>query len=465
MSENYENVATQNSNSPEVELDLNDLMEEKVNPELGMTTGQKIKTLLARPLWSAIIKWVFILFGIVGAVLYLIANNDSRETGESIAKLCSGFKNLVSSIFGAIPISVFEILLCAIGVGILAYLIYIVVRCIQIKGLFHKLGLWVQFLYSVLAVACVLVLLFSMCYGVYGYRQKLSKISDNAYSSADVTNQEFTETMLYLIDNLNNTLSEGRDDQIWFTMSGFSQPLKKGDSLQHITSEVNKAFNNAAKKMEELKGPAIKSKELLFTPLYTSNRTASVYSPITGEVCINPEYPDVFLPMQIAKTIAMQRGFTDSDTAEFIAFIVCTQYSDNLYLNYSGYFNAYVSLSSELYRTNGKDLHLYLANSLHHDIKKEFVNVVKKLDTLYEVSSDLNFIPAEDKLSSKDYNDAAKLLLENYRSAIDQGTVSVDNTEYVDYGDYCNYLTNFYKLDADFQDAVDEVYEEYHPED
>ena len=68
--------------------------------------------------------------------------------------------------------------------------------------------------------------------------------------------------------------------------------------------------------------------------------------------------------MQIAKTMAVQRGYTDDGDASFIAFLVCTKYSDDYYINYSGYFNAYVELSSVFYNENGKNLHLYMANAL-----------------------------------------------------------------------------------------------------
>lgn len=460
MSENYENVATQTMDSPEVELDLNELIEDTVNPELGMTTGQKLKVLFMRPMWSAIVKWVFMVLGIVGLVFWLIANNVSRETGESMSKTCGGIKNMFSNIFGAIPVSMLEIVVCAAAVGIFAYLIFIIVRCIQIKGTFHKAGLWVQFLYTVIAVACVFVLLFSMCYGVYGYRQRLSKLTKNAYSAADVTNMEFAEAMLYLIDKTNNSFAEGKEkNHIFFTASGETKFQVKGDALENMTKEINKAYKKAAKDIKELEGPELNSKALLFTGLYTSKHVASIYSPITGEVCINTEYSDVLIPMQIAKSFAMQRGFTDSDTAEFLAFLVCTQYSDNKYINYSGYFNAYMSLSSKLYQANGKDLHLYLATALNDEVKKEYVNVVKDLDELYGVSSDLEFKGSANTLTDNNYNLAAKLVLVNLRDTVADGNTRIDKTEYVNYGDYCNYLTNFYKLDDDFQDEVDEAYE------
>ena len=52
-------------------------------------------------------------------------------------------------------------------------------------------------------------------------------------------------------------------------------------------------------------------------------------------------------------------------------------------------------------------------------------------------------------------------MLVDFRDLVDEGTIKVDDSETVDYGDYCNYLTNFYKVNGDFQDAVDETYEEY----
>lgn len=463
MSENYENIATEIIDSPEVELDLNDLAEEAVNPELGMTTGQKVKVLLMKPMWSAITKWVFIVLGIAALVIYLIANNVSRDMGESMSKAFGGIKNGITSMFSAIPIPMFEILICAAAVGIIAYLVYIIVRTVQIKGAFHKGGLWVQFGYTLIAVACVFVLLFTMCYGVYGYRQRISKLTDNTYSAANVTTMEFSETMLYLADNINNVLYEG-SSRIFFRKNSLSQYQEKGSAVAAITEKVCEAFDAAAEDIPELKGPKVKTKELLFSSLYSTQQIASIYSPITGEVCINSEYPEIFVPMQVAKTVAMQRGFTDSDTAEFIAFLVCTKYSDDYYLNYSGYFNAYLELSSELYRSNGKDLHLYLANTLHHNAKKEYVQIVKELDELYSVSSDIDFKSSSESLSGAEYCDVAKLLLVNFRDRVDEGAIKVDDTETVDYGDYCNYLTNYYKIDGDFQDAVDEAYELYHPE-
>ncbi|MBQ8605245.1 MAG: DUF3810 family protein [Clostridia bacterium] len=480
MSENYENTNNA-STAPEVEeatagevaaadtetetlLELDELSEQKnkkENPEENMSTGRKVRALLMRPIASSIIKWLFIPFGIAALVIYLIATS-SRSMGETFAKSLGMVSNGIAMVFSFIPIPVFEILICALALGLLAYIIYLIVRTIQIKGLFHKLGMWVQFLYTLISLTCVFAILITLSYGIFTYRQPLSKSTD--YTNAKVTNKNFSETMLYLIDNVNNSLAEGvANKTIFRTVSGFTRYNTSGRSTQAITAKISQAFDNASKDIPTLKGSKLKSKELLFSPLYSKYQIASVYSPITGEICVNGDYPEVIMPMQIAKTMAKQRGYVDDDDAAFIAYIVCTKYSDDDYIEYAGYFNAYLELSSKFYNENGKTLHLYMSNALIDMAKKEYVQVVKKLDTLYGYSSELQYKPANDELPASQYCDVAKLMLVDFRERVNNGSIKIDSTEVKSYGKFCNYLVNDYLLDTYFQDDVRDVYKEYHP--
>ena len=439
--------------SSEVELDLEDFGAEQADPEVDMTIGEKLKVLLMKPLVTSIIKWVFIALGIVGVILYFAAN-------EGLAKAFSGISGGIASFFNLFPISMFEILICAAALGIIAYLVFIIVRTVQVKGKFHKGGLWVQFGYSLLAVAGAFTLLFSMCYGVFTYRDPLSKSTE--YTNAKATNLDFSKTMLYLIDGINNSLYDGMDN-IFFTKAGSSKYASSGRSTEVISQKISEAFDNAAQDIPTLKGKSLTAKELLFSDLYSKFRISSIYSPFTGELCINSDYPEVVVPMQIAKTMAVQRGYTDDGDASFIAFLVCTKYSDDYYINYSGYFNAYVELSSVFYNENGKNLHLYMANALKESAKREYVQLVKNLDTLYGLSSDIEYVAAGEKLQASYYCDVAKLMLVNFEDNVDNGSIVIDNSEPKSYGRFCNYLVNYYLLDDDFDMEVDEVYAEYHP--
>lgn len=439
--------------SSEVELDLEDLGAEQADPEVDMTMGEKLKVLLMKPLWSSIVKWVFVGLGIVGLVLYLVAS-------ESLAKAFSGVSGAIASFFSLFPISMFEILICAAVLGIIAYLVFIIVRTVQVKGAFHKGGLWVQFGYSLLAVAGAFAILMSMCYGVFTYREPLSKSTD--YTNAKVTNLNFSKTMLYLIDGINNSLYEGMDN-IYFNKAGSSKYASSGRSTEAISKKISEAFDNAAQDIPTLKGKALNAKELIFSDVYSKFRISSIYSPFTGELCINTDYPEVVIPMQIAKTMAVQRGYTDDGDASFIAFLVCTKYSDDYYIRYSGYFNAYVEFSSVFYNENGKNLHLYMANALKESAKREYVQLVKKLDTLYGLSSDLEYVAASEKLQASDYCNVAKLMLVNFEDNVDAGSIAIDESEPKSYGRFCNYLVNYYLLDDDFRSSVEDVYAEYHP--
>ncbi len=439
--------------SQEVELELDDLNDQKVNSEIDMTMGEKLKVLLMKPLVTSIIKWVFVVLGIVGLILYLVAN-------ESLAKAFSGVSGAIASFFNLFPISMMEILICAAILGILAYLVFIIVRTVQVKGKFHKGGLWVQFGYTLLAVAGAFSIMFSMCYGVFTYRDPLSSSTD--YSNAKVTNYDFSKTMLYLIDGINNTLYYG-SDYIFFNKYGSSKYASSGRSTEVISQKISEAFDNAAQDIPTLKGKALSAKELLFSDIYSKFRISSIYSPFTGELCVNTDYPEVIIPMQIAKMMAVQRGYTDDGDASFIAFLICTKYSDDYYINYSGYFNAYLELSSVFYNENGKNLHLYMANALKESAKREYVQLVKELDTLYGLSSDIEYIAASEKLPSADYCDVAKLMLVNFEDNVEAGDIEMDTTEPKSYGRFCNYLVNYYLLDYDFEESVEDVYAEYHP--
>lgn len=444
-------------------LELETLSEEKekFNPEKNMTVPQKLRVLLMKPLSTSVIKWSFIPLGIIALVLYLIGTS-SREMGESFAKTFGFISAFIASIFSFIPISVIEILMCAVALAIFAYLVFIIVKTFIVKGLFHKLGLWVQFLYTLISISCVFALLISLCYGIYTYREPLSKSTD--YSNGKVTNQELSETMLYLIDNINNTLFEGIDNKtIFFTASGFSRYASSGRSTTKIAKEISEAFENASTDIETLKGADLTAKELLFSPLYSKYQISSIYSPITGELCINTDYPEVLIPMQIAKTMAMQRGYTEDSDASYIAYIVCTEYSDDVYIRYSGYFNAYLELSSKLYNESGKNLHLHFANTLRDKAKKEYVQLVKKLDTLYGTPSEIQYTASETELPPEQYCDVAKLMIYDIRKQINSGNLAIDNSEPKNYGKYCNFLVNHYKLDSDFQYEINETYDEYHP--
>ena len=122
-----------------------------------------------------------------------------------------------------------------------------------------------------------------------------------------------------------------------------------------------------------------------------------------------------------------------------------------------------MEFSYKFYNENGKNLHIYLANSLKESAKREYVSLVKKLDTLYGLSSDIEYVAANEKLPSNDYCDVAKLMLVNFENKVEEGAIALDNSEPKSYGIFCNYLTNFYLLDSEFEAECQEVYAEYHP--
>ncbi len=454
-------IETENVSSG-VEISMDDI--DIQTPE-QLTTGQKMKYLFMYPLVTSIIKWSFAVLGLVGLILFIVASVSQDASAALTKGLQRPVTDFFTKIYNAIPISMMEIFIFAAILGILAYLVFIIVRTCQVKGGFRKGGLWMQFFYTLVAVASVFCLLFSMCCGVALNNKPFSSIS--TYSDTEVTQLEFNESLIYLVDKINNVLARDIDEtkSIFFTKDGASKYAQSGRSTDVIAEKLSEAFDNAAEEIPELKGSAVVPKELLLVDLYSLMQIGSIYSPFTGEVNVNTYYTEVAIPVQIAKSMAKQRGFTNDDDASFIAFLVCTQYTDDPYINYAGYFDAYINVGTAVYNQDGgKDLHLYIANALKESAKREVVNYVKNLDSLYGITSDLNFDSSGEKTSTDSYYDLAKLLLVDLRNKVDTGSVTLDDVEPVSYGRYCNYIVNFYNSDTQFQNDVETTYYEYHPD-
>ena len=94
-----------------------------------------------------------------------------------------------------------------------------------------------------------------------------------------------------------------------------------------------------------------------------------IYSFFTGEANLNVNFPDYTLPYTAAHEMAHQRGIAREDEANFMAFLVCTA-SDDPYIRYSGYLNAYEYVASALYRAS-PDLYYKAAGRLSDSVKGE----------------------------------------------------------------------------------------------
>ncbi len=430
-----------------------------------LTKGEKAKFMLLTPLTTTIIKFVIIGLGLIGSVLGLVG---LLVGSDSMMGIYNGFVTVTSAISGIIPLSMMEILAIVVLLGFLGYLTFIIVRTIQLRKASGMVRgkLWIQFGYSTVALVLFITMLFSCGYGMAGSRKAFEKAAkvDGAplYTQTKVTEQELSETLLYLIDKLNNVVitdqESGESATIHYLEKTASSKYNvKGNTTTMIAKQVAKAFDNAEEKIKVLAGPELTAKELLAGPLYNAMNIGSMYSPATGEILVNPYYPNVAMPMLIAKAMAKQRGYHNDAQANMIAYIVCTQYCDIPYIQYSAYFDAYLSVGSKLAKRNA-DTYVTLASSLKECVKKEVIYYTKKLDQLYGNTNSLSFTDAGTNVTSNDnYRIYPKLMVTYYRNYL----LQFAGTDQLNCGYYVNCLVDLYRQDQLFKADVDALAAQY----
>ncbi len=465
----------------ELEFDAADL--DLIKP--AYTTKEKMKLLLMNNTVFSIIKWCFAGLGLVGLVLYILAMVDSGISEALSGTLAAAVSNGLASVSTMLTFSLLEVLAAVVIVGILGYAGFLVYKTIKEKEGIKIAGLWVQFAYVLLAIFGTGFLIYTMAYGVTTNRTRLYNVEDFQYKPNLFYEQSLHGGTIYYVDKVNAAAVDGIKNQtIFYTETGHSRYASTGSSLNDISKAVNACYKLAAEDYPFLKGEVVDAKPLLLSPMYTAMGIGSMYSPLTGEVLVNTDYPELALPIQIARAIAKQRGITDENDAKFIAFLVCSKYADQLshmttpynfdYIKYSAYMDAYMEVGSISYEVN-KNIHLYCAAALKETAKKDFIAYVDQIDALYGNINTLEFTAADSKTSTAAYQDLPKLLYADFNNRVDsnklalkfvagegkEGAVPLNSTKY----QYVRYLISYFQnAEDEFAAEVADIYETYNPE-
>ncbi len=419
----------------ELEFDVTDL--ESIKPVYSKKEKRRLIFMSSKV--SSIIKWCLAGLGIVGLVMFILAMvspDVSEALSSTVSKAVVGALATVSNL---LPISLFEILVVVVLVGILAYVGFLVYKTIKEKEGIKIVGIWMQLVYSLLAVAGVGFLLFSICYGVTIYRPYLYQDHfKQAYAPLQFTEQTMGSSLIYYSDKINEVSVNGMLN-IYYAADGSSQYATEGASFEEIGEAINACFDLAAADFPVLSGSDVVVKEMIASPLYSMMGIGSMYCPFTGEILINTDYPELIAPMQIARTIAKQRGIADDGDASFVAYLVCTKYADQLakagseynldYIKYAGYMDAYMEIGSVAYQVQA-DIHLYCTAALKENAKRDMVAYVKALDALYGNTADLEFVAAQQMTATNDYLELPKMLYMDFNKKVESGQIQLSyNTQ------------------------------------
>ncbi len=241
-------------------------------------------------------------------------------------------RRLLATLTVWFPFSAAELLLLLIPL----ILVVTIVRAVRIYSENGKTVL--SFLGRILAVVCVVGILFVWCFapGYYGATldRKLGLSRDR------VSAEELYQTALILTDQI-NPLAE---DLLVSSNGSSVMPY----SLKEMNGKLMDAYRTLTADRDFPDHFYSRVKPVMLSEAMSYTHITGVYSFFTGEANVNVAFPDYCIPFTAAHELAHQRGVAREDEANFVAFLVCIS-SDDPYIRYSGLLNVYEYVANALY--------------------------------------------------------------------------------------------------------------------
>ena len=139
-------------------------------------------------------------------------------------------------------------------------------------------------------------------------------------------------------------------------------------SYREMSDKISTAYEIMAKDTGIFKTFNSRVKPIALSNIMAYTHISGVYIPITGEANVNTAFSDYIVASTSAHEMAHARGIAKEDEASFIGFLALS-YSDDSYLKYSAYLDAYFYLLSDLSRTSPKK-----ASEIYNMLDKKIIN-------------------------------------------------------------------------------------------
>ncbi len=136
-----------------------------------------------------------------------------------------------------------------------------------------------------------------------------------------------------------------------------------------LFSSAVKAYSEVAKKYPFLKYKPRSIKPSIFSYLGNYLGFQGYYNPFSGEGQVNTTIPRFLEPFVTAHEMAHQLGYGKESEANFVGFLACKEYDQNVY-RYSAYYDVYNYAVNEVYRRN-TSLALAFQKKAHPQVLKD----------------------------------------------------------------------------------------------
>ena len=251
------------------------------------------------------------ILGVVSAISADFAEGYTRTVGRFL-------RMVLAKISGIFPFSLAETLLVA-GVVLV---IYSVIRMIfeAIKNVPYEKRY--ELVFSRITIICLLAALslYNFAFSPANKRYPVERNFD--LSRGELTAQQLYDCIVTVEDEIYKCLEEG---DIRALPSGSTiMPY----SFAECNARLNDIYKEASKKYPFIDGFSSKAKTVALSELMTHTHISGIYTPYTGEININVNYPDYVTAFSMGHEMAHQRGIAREDEANFVAFVVMYESDD-----------------------------------------------------------------------------------------------------------------------------------------
>ncbi len=293
---------------------------------------------------------------VVSILLTFLARSSpkfSQWYGETISPI---FVNTLGRLFSPLPFSVFEFLICAAALGLLATLFRFFYLASKSRPRLKK-SLW-YFCCKALCVLGSLLLLFTLTASINYSKPPLSAGADT--SLRVYSRGELLGLSLLLTDELTKLADAvQRDDR------GLLLPER--DILGEAAID---AMKNLGERYPALSGYYPAPKPVFLSGPMSYLGITGIFSPFTLEANYNRDVASFLIPYTLCHELAHLKGFMREDEAGFLAYLACRD-SDSVQLQYSGALNAFLYTMNQLYGNVDRDLYDAVYTGIPKPVREE----------------------------------------------------------------------------------------------
>lgn len=289
----------------------------------------------------------FIMLAPTAFFLIFLAANVSGFADTYCRTVYRGVSLFWNNISGILPFSLGEMILILLPAGVLAYIIFVIVRTVRSKGRRIKTALG-GFLRTAGTASLVFFLFVTNC-GINYYCTDFSELT--GLETRKVSAEELYEVCVYLADGASECRERLDEDDDGIMKISVSQ------TAEYARDAVNGLHSHYDFVPDGYSVP----KSVMLSEKMSYLKITGVYFPFTFEANVNTDVPDFSIPFTMCHELAHVRGFMHEEDANFIAYLACVR-SDKPELKYSAYTTAILYTAKHLYSADRELYSKYLTH-------------------------------------------------------------------------------------------------------